>query len=65
MALEWPQVGQDILLGIQRHFASPLQFDAAFDDDLGAAELIQSIFPDMVPEDIMNHCGHGVEGKQQ
>ena len=55
MALEWPQVGQDILLGIQRHFASPLQFDAAFDDDLGAAELIQSIFPDMVPEDIMNH----------
>ena len=55
MALEWPQVGQDILLGIQRHFASPLQFDAAFDDDLGAAELIRSIFPDMVPEDIMNH----------
>ena len=54
MALEWPQVGQDILLGIQNHFCPPLHFDAAFDDDLGAAELFQSVFPDMVPEDVMN-----------
>ena len=54
MTLEWPQLGQDVLLGIQKHFISPLHFDAAFETDLGATELIQSVFPDMVPEDVMD-----------
>ena len=54
MALDWPEVGQDFLLCFQKHFKSPLHLDAAFDLDLDAAELIQSIFPDMVAEEVMN-----------
>ena len=54
MALDWPEVGQDFLICFQKHFKSPLHLDAAFDLDLDAAELIQSIFPDMVAEEVMN-----------
>ena len=54
MALEWPNIGQDLLLGLQKHFISPLHLDAAFETDLGAAELLRSLFPDMVPEDVMD-----------
>ena len=42
MALEWPGLGQDHLICIQKHFKSPLHLDAAFDIDLGAAELIRN-----------------------
>ena len=54
MALEWPGLGQDHLICIQKHFKSPLHLDAAFDVDLGAAELIHAIFPDMVAEEVMD-----------
>ena len=54
MALEWPNIGQDLLPGLQKHFISPTHFDAAFETDLGAAELLRSLFPDMVPEDVMD-----------
>ena len=51
---EWPELGQDFLICFQKHFKSPLHLEAAFDLDLGAAELVQSIFPDMVAEDVMD-----------
>jgi len=54
MALEWPEFGQDLLICFQKHFKSPLHLDAAFDLDLDAAELVQSIFPDMVAEEVTN-----------
>ena len=54
MALEWPDLGRDLLLSVQKHFRTPLHFDAAFDDDLSASELLQSIFPDLVAEDVMD-----------
>ena len=54
MALEWPGLGQDHLICIQKHFKSPLHLDAAFDVDLGAAEFIHAIFPDMVAEEVMD-----------
>ena len=54
MALEWPGLGQEHLICFQKHFKSPLHLDAAFDIDLGAAELIRAIFPDMVAEEVMD-----------
>ena len=54
MELEWPQLAPDKLICFQRFFRSPLQLDAAFDNDLESLELIQSIFPDMVAEDVMD-----------
>ena len=54
MALEWPQLGQDFLVCFRKHFKSPLHLDAAFDNDLESAELVQAIFPDMVAEEVMD-----------
>ena len=54
MELGWPQLAPDKLICFQRFFRSPLQLDAAFDNDLESLELIQSIFPDMVAEDVMD-----------
>jgi hypothetical protein len=54
MELEWPRLAPDTLVCFQRFFRSPLQLDAAFDNDLESLELTQSIFPDMVAEDVMD-----------
>ena len=53
-ALDWPQLGQDFVICFQKHFKSPLHLDAAFDNDLESAELVQAIFPDMVAEEVMD-----------
>ena len=54
MDLDWPQLAPEQLICFQRYFRSALQLDAAFDNDLESLHLVQSIFPDMVAEDVMD-----------
>ena len=54
MDLDWPQLAPEQLICFQRYFRSALQLDAAFDNDLESLQLVQSIFPDMVAEDVMD-----------
>ena len=50
----WPGLDPVVLLTFQRFFRSPLSLQAAFDDDEGCSQLVQSLFPDMVDEAVRN-----------
>ena len=49
---DWPSVGPDLLICIQRYFKTPLMLDAAFDGQGDAESLVRSVFPDAIPEEI-------------
>eukprot|EP00435_Cladocopium_sp_Y103_P008878 s4940_g2.t1 len=54
MDVEWPELGVDALICFQRYFKTPLQLDASFDSDVDANALVQSVMPDVNPEDAAN-----------
>eukprot|EP00435_Cladocopium_sp_Y103_P001505 s953_g1.t1 len=51
---DWPGLDPSVLVSFRRLFRSPLSLQAAFDDDASCVELVQSVFPDMVDEDVRN-----------
>ena len=51
---EWPVLDDSLLSVIVHYFKTPLRLQAAFDDDTSCSELISSIFPDLVSEDVAN-----------
>eukprot|EP00435_Cladocopium_sp_Y103_P036288 s800_g9.t1 len=51
MDLEWPRIGPDLLICIQKYFKTPLLLDAAFDGHDDAETLVRSVFPDAIPEE--------------
>ena len=52
MDVDWPNVGPDLLICIQRYFKTPLLLDAAFDGQEDAEALVRSVFPDAIPEEV-------------
>ena len=54
MADWWPSVDEGVLARLQRVFETPLKLDAAFDTDEDCAVLLESEFPDMLPEDSLD-----------
>ena len=52
MDVDWPSVGPDLLICIQRYFKTPLLLDAAFDGQEDAEALVRSVFPDAIPEEV-------------
>eukprot|EP00435_Cladocopium_sp_Y103_P019650 s5608_g4.t1 len=64
MDADWPGVSSDHLICLQKYFVSPVHLDAAFDCDVGASELLQSIFPDMVPEENVDLAAQLMEWKE-
>ena len=51
---DWPQIDGVVLTSLQQWFLSPLQLQAAFDDENGCSTLLHGLFPDMVDEDVRN-----------
>ena len=51
---DWPQIDGVVLTSLQQWFHSPLQLQAAFDDENGCSALLHGLFPDMVDEDVRN-----------
>ena len=49
----WPNLDEGILSHLQRVFVTPLRLDAAFDNDEESALLVESEFPDILPEDMI------------
>ena len=54
MAEWWPNLDEGILAHLQRVFVTPLRLDAAFDNDEEIALLLESEFPDILPEDMLD-----------
>ena len=54
MDVSWPSIVEDVLAVLQKLFKTPLHLEAAFDSDNDARALLQSCFPDMVPEEVAN-----------
>eukprot|EP00435_Cladocopium_sp_Y103_P028860 s4486_g7.t1 len=54
MDVDWPELSGDHLICLKKFFTSAVHLDAAFDTDEEAMELLESIFPDMVPEDAVD-----------
>jgi hypothetical protein len=54
MAEDWPQIDGVVLSTLQQWFHTPLQLQAAFDDEDGCSALLHGMFPDMVDEDVRN-----------
>ena len=52
MDVEWPRVDDGVLSFLQRVFMSPWRLDAAFDDEDGCQEILESEFPHMVAEEL-------------
>ena len=55
MDVEWPRVEEGVLAFFQRVFKDPWRLDAAYDDDDGCQELLESEFPHMVGEDLRDN----------
>jgi len=50
----WPDLDEGILSHLQRVFVTPLRLDDAFDNDEESALLLESEFPDILPEDMLD-----------
>ena len=48
----WPRLDPEILAVLQKTFGTPLCLQASFDDDVECASVLQSIFPDMIDEEV-------------
>lgn len=51
---EWPSVEVGLQCSLQRTFHTTLCLDAAFDDEQQCSEMLASLFPDLVGEDLKN-----------
>eukprot|EP00435_Cladocopium_sp_Y103_P074208 s172_g47.t1 len=52
MEVDWPELHSDHLVCLRKVFRSPVHLEAAFDSHDDASALVQSVFPDMVPEEV-------------
>ena len=50
----WPGLDPNLLVVFQSLFSTPLSLQAAFDDEAECCILLESVFPDMVEEDVRN-----------
>ena len=50
--LEWPPVEVGLQCSLQRVFCKPLRFDAAFDDEQQCSDLLVSVAPDLIGEEL-------------
>ena len=54
MPEDWPSLGPVLLAVLPRTFRTPLCLQAAFDTDAECESLLQSLFPDMIDEEVLN-----------
>lgn len=52
--VDWPVVDDALLNVLVHYFKTPFRLQAAFEDEASCTELIQSIFPDLISEDVAN-----------
>lgn len=50
----WPPIHSDYCSVLVHYFKEPFRLQAAFDDVDSAADLISSVFPDLIPEQVQN-----------
>ena len=50
----WPSLDPLILAVLQKNFRSPLCLQASFDSDVECESILQSVFPDMIDEEVRN-----------
>ena len=50
----WPGLDPNLLVVFQGLFSTPLSLQAAFDDEAECCILLESVFPDMVEEEVRN-----------
>ena len=50
----WPGLDPNLLIVFQGLFSTPLSLQAAFDDEAECCILLESVFPDMVEEEVRN-----------
>ena len=61
----WPNLNEGILSHLQRVFVTPLRLDAAFDNDEEIAILLESEFPDILPEDVLDSVAVSSQWKEE